>query len=102
MKNTHPIVYFFLGVGAGIAAGLLWAPESGEDTRKRIQSKAREGGKTVQRAALNVRDSLQDAVDRGAKTVERGLDQAEAAVAAGHKAATSAIHSAAKAVSQAM
>lgn len=96
------MVYFFLGVGAGIAAGLLWAPDSGEDTRKRLQSKAREGGKSVQRAALSVRDSLQDAVDRGAKSVERGLDQAEAAVAAGHKAATSAINSAAKVVSQAM
>ncbi len=102
LTRTHPFVYFFLGLGAGIAVGLLWAPGSGEDTRKLIKSKARDGGKTVQRAALDVRDSVQEAIERGAKSVERGLDQAESAIASGHKAASAAIRSAVKAVNEAI
>lgn len=31
---------FFLGMAAGVAAGLLLAPDSGENTRKKIANKA--------------------------------------------------------------
>ena len=44
MDEDKKLSYFFLGVGIGVAVGLLFAPKSGEETRELIRSKAG-GGK---------------------------------------------------------
>ncbi len=41
------IVAFALGAVAGAAVALLYAPATGEDTRRRIVRKAREGRQTL-------------------------------------------------------
>lgn len=40
MDEDKKLSYFFLGVGIGVAVGLLFAPKSGEETRELIRSKA--------------------------------------------------------------
>lgn len=55
------LVAFVLGAVAGAALALLWAPATGEETRRLISEKAREGKQRVGDAARN----LSSAIDRG-------------------------------------
>jgi gas vesicle protein len=55
---------FFLGVGLGVAAGVLMAPHSGVKTRKKIADAAREGQDYVTREGMGLRDSVLDKVKR--------------------------------------
>ena len=60
--------YFFLGLGLGVAVGVLFAPKSGEETRDFLRSKAEEGTDYVKRRADDLRDSAADAIDRSKDT----------------------------------
>ena len=42
MEDENKFSYFFLGLGLGVAVGLLFAPNSGAETRDLIRSKADE------------------------------------------------------------
>lgn len=43
MEERSGFGYFLLGLGIGVAAGILWAPRAGEETRQLIADKAGEG-----------------------------------------------------------
>ncbi len=78
MKNGNVFSAFLIGcvVGAGVA--LLFAPQSGEETREWISDNARKGYKQASRA-------VEDAVDRGAEVVQRGRDLASDTAAKAQK-----------------
>jgi gas vesicle protein len=66
------VVAFVLGAVTGAAVALLLAPASGEETRRILSEKAREGREKASEAArqgrefLNrQRDTLSSAIDRG-------------------------------------
>ncbi len=80
-RNAWPQVVsaFAIGLGAGAALGMLFAPQSGEDTRELLRGTAQEGideavdrGKTVIR---RVRKNMGDAKD----FVNEVADSAESA-----------------------
>jgi gas vesicle protein len=80
-RNTWPQVVsaFAIGLGAGAALGVLFAPQSGEDTRELLRGTAQDGideavdrGKTVVR---RVRKNMGDAKD----FVNEVADSAESA-----------------------
>ena len=100
-------VWFLLGLSLGAMAGVLFAPQSGDETRDFLSRKADMGRDLVQRRATEIRNqasslreqagSLRDQAgtlreqavqfaDRGKQAVNRQIDQFQAAVEAGKQA----------------
>jgi gas vesicle protein len=86
MDDDNKFSYFFLGLGLGIAVGVLFAPKSGEETREFIRTKTREGTDYVKRRSEDLRDATEDAIDRGRETIRRQKETLTAAVDAGKQA----------------
>src|ERR1041385_6563860 len=91
MQDDNKVSYFFLGLGLGVAVGVLFAPKSGEETREYLRNRAEEGTDFVKRRANDLRDSAADAIDRGKETVRRHKDNLSAAVDAGKQAYRDAV-----------
>jgi gas vesicle protein len=70
MDNSKNLAWFLAGASVGTAIALLFAPQSGEDTRRMIGEQARKGGK---KAA----DFGREAWDRGRDLFDKGRDLAD-------------------------
>jgi gas vesicle protein len=86
MEESNRLSYFFLGLGIGVAAGLLLAPQSGEETRELLKAKADESKEYLRRRTTELRSEATDLVERGKQAVARQRDQVVAAVEAGKRA----------------
>jgi gas vesicle protein len=86
MDDDKRFSYFFLGLGIGVAVGVLFAPKSGEETREFIKGKAEEGRDYLKRRGEELRDQTADILDRGKQAVASKKDQLTAAVEAGRQA----------------
>jgi gas vesicle protein len=84
--DDRRLSYFFLGLGVGVAAGILFAPKSGEETRELLRSRASDGTDYLKRRSEELKDAANDAVERGRAAVQRQRDQWSAAVDAGKSA----------------
>lgn len=91
MEDDRKLSYFFLGLGIGVAAGILFAPKSGEETREILRSKASESKDYLKRRTEDVRDVASDYVERGRSAVSRQRDNLSAAVEAGKSAYREAV-----------
>lgn len=91
MDDDNKFSYFLLGLGLGVAAGLLFAPKSGPETREFLRVKADEGKEFVKRRGAEVMDQAQETIDRGKSTVTRQRDNLMAAVEAGKQAYREAV-----------
>jgi len=81
------VLAFLVGMATGAAVALLMAPTSGEEARRVLAEKAREGRERAEEAArqgrefLNrQRDTLSSAVERGREAYNqaRGVDPTQA------------------------
>ena len=78
-NSSGPVLLaFVLGAVAGAAVALLYAPNSGEETRRKLAEKAREGREKAESVARDGRDflarqreNLSAAVERGRETFEQ-------------------------------
>ena len=86
MAEDNKLSYFFLGLGMGVAVGVLFAPQSGEETRRLLRDKAEEGADLVRRKSSELRESATDTLDRGKQTLQRKKESLVAAVDAGRQA----------------
>lgn len=91
MQDDNKFSYFFLGLGLGVAVGLLFAPKSGQETRQLIASKAGEGTDFVKRQTSTIKDTANDAIERGRSALARQRDQLNQAVEAGKQAYREAV-----------
>ena len=79
------LLAFALGAVAGAAVALLYAPASGEDTRKYLGEKAREGRERANDIAEKGREAIKQGRETVTHAIERGRDAYQQA-RAGEKA----------------
>lgn len=84
--NRDGLANFVLGLGVGVALGMLFAPSSGEETREILRAKADEGKDFLKRQASELRDSAGDIVERGKEAMNRQKDVLADAIVAGKQA----------------
>ncbi len=102
MEDRSGFGYFLLGLGIGVAAGILWAPRAGEETRQIIADKAgesadylkaraQEGTDYVRQRSEDLKQSAADIYEKGRSTVAKQKDTLNAAVEAGKQAYREAV-----------
>ncbi len=85
--SAQAITLAFLGGAiAGMIAGVLFAPKSGEETRRAIGGYARKTEEELIEKAKEAREALDEAIERGKHFVEEKRADVEAAVKAGKEA----------------
>jgi gas vesicle protein len=92
MDDDNKLSYFFLGLGLGVAVGVLFAPKSGSETRELLRSKANEGADFVKRRGSELRDQASEAIDKSKHSIQRHKDNLAAAVEAGKQAYREAVN----------
>jgi gas vesicle protein len=72
------LLYFLAGMAAGAVGALLFAPQSGEKTRKLLNKKADEGREYLREKGEEIREQAEEYVEKGkeliSEQVERGKD----------------------------
>ena len=86
MEDDNRLSYFFLGLGMGVAVGVLFAPKSGRETREYLRSKAEEGTDYVKQKSGEVREQASEVYDRGKQSLHKHKESLSAAVEAGKQA----------------
>lgn len=102
MEERSGFGYFLLGLGVGVAAGILWAPRTGEETRQLLADKAgegadymknraQEGADYVRQRSDDLKQSASELYEKGRSTVTKQKDTLNAAVEAGKQAYREAV-----------
>ena len=76
---------FFYGLGVGVAAALLMAPDSGVKTRRRLAETAREGQDRLAREGAELRNTVADTLNRTKRAAQATAEGMGNALAAGKK-----------------
>jgi gas vesicle protein len=71
------ISYFLVGLGMGALLGILFAPQSGEETREYLAGRAEEGRDYAQRKARELREQAEDMIERGKERAEDLLERSK-------------------------
>lgn len=77
---------FLGGAVAGVVAGILLAPKSGEETRQDLKRYARRAEEEVLEKAKEARAALDETIERGKQFIAEKRADVEAAVKAGKEA----------------
>ncbi len=91
MADDSKFTYFVLGFGIGVAVGIMFAPQSGEETRQLLRSKAEEGKDYLKKQGESLQESAGGLVEKGKSAVARQKEQLSAAVEAGKRAYREAV-----------
>jgi gas vesicle protein len=102
IEKSEPGVGTFLAglaIGAGIA--LLFAPRSGEETRRDIERRARKVGEQAQDFVSEVTESVGQKIQEAKESVENRFDSARSAVDLKRRQVTNAVDAGRAAAQQA-
>jgi len=76
-KNAERIVWFCAGAAIGAGVALLYAPQSGEHTRKYLRKKAEKAREKVVGAGEDLVEKGRGLYEKGSKVVEEAGDLLE-------------------------
>lgn len=85
-RNGNGALWFLLGIGVGAVVGLLYAPQSGAETREILMAKAEEGRDFVRKQASQAREQANQWAERGKEAYNSQKEQIRSAVEAGRQA----------------
>jgi gas vesicle protein len=85
------IGYFLAGAGIGAVVVLLFAPKTGEQTRKLIAQKAEEGRDYVGSKGREIRGRAEELVEKGKELVTKQRDRLAEVLETGKEAAKSTL-----------
>lgn len=85
-RNGSGALWFLVGVGIGAVVGLLYAPQSGAETREILMSKAEEGRDFIRKRTRDAREQASQWAERGKEAYNTQKDQIRSAVEAGRQA----------------
>jgi gas vesicle protein len=86
MDDNKGVAYFFLGLGIGVAVGMIFAPQAGAETRNLIRTRAGEGGDYMRRRGTQLREGATDLIERGKTAVSKQKETLQSALDAGRQA----------------
>jgi len=85
-RAGEKVLFFILGAAMGAVTALLFAPQSGEQTRRMIATRARDGADYLASKSREVTDKTTGYIDRGKEVLHQQRDQLAAAFEAGKQA----------------
>ena len=85
-RNGNGALWFLLGVGIGAAVGILYAPQSGNETLEILMAKAEEGREFVRKRTKEAREQAEQWAEKGKAAYNSQKDQIRSAVDAGRQA----------------
>jgi gas vesicle protein len=75
--NTGNFAWFVAGAAVGAALALLYAPQSGRDTRRIIGKKTRQGREALVDTGRDLADKGRDLYEKGRRVAEDAADMLE-------------------------
>ena len=72
--NSNKLVWFVAGAAIGATITLLYAPQSGRDTRRLLTKKARKGGEAMADAGRDVLDKGRDLYEKGRRVADEAAE----------------------------
>lgn len=85
-RNGHGFLWFLTGLGIGAVVGLLYAPQSGSETREVLMAKAEEGSEYLKKRAREAKAQAETWADRGREIYNAQKEQIRSAVESGRQA----------------
>ena len=85
-RNGNGALWFLLGVGIGAAVGILYAPQSGSETREILMAKAEEGREFGRKRTKEARAQAEQWAEKGKAAYNSQKEQIRSAVDAGRQA----------------
>ena len=79
-------VYFLTGLGIGALVGILFAPQSGKETREFIAGRAEDGREFLMKKGREFREQTNEYVERGKSALSQQREHLAAAIEAGKQA----------------
>jgi gas vesicle protein len=79
-------LYFLTGLSIGALIGILFAPQSGQETREYIAGRAEEGREYLSRKGREYREQATDYMERGKGILSQQREHLAAAIDAGKQA----------------
>ena len=80
------LLWFLAGLGIGAVVGILYAPQSGSETREILMSKAEEGREYVRKRAHDARGQAEQWAQKGKEVYTAQKEQIRSALEAGRQA----------------
>jgi gas vesicle protein len=72
--SSDKLIWFVAGAAIGATIALLFAPAAGEETRKYIGQKTREGGQAIAESSKEMYESGRELYERGRKMADEAAE----------------------------